>query len=145
MQRHRDAISAHQVTATNVIGIRKAINLVKRRANGWSVPKSAPTDEDVEALEDALEHRKPRVVGELHETGLKLLRDPRYAKVFDSLERSIIEDATAHFHLIGFERIGRRGEYAVPVYRITGKNGSFNFRNVPWQSGGKGPEVVENF
>jgi hypothetical protein len=51
--------------------------------------------------------------------------------------------ATLHgFRLVRFDRIGRNGENCVPVYRAVGKSGSFLFRNVAWQAGGDGPELV---
>lgn len=62
-------------------------------------------------------------------------------------------DNLDHFTLCGFDRIGQRGAYAVPVYQVWAKvpakgdaldggtYAAFCFKNVPWQSGGNGPEI----
>lgn len=141
LQAHEAAIRAGEVTKTNVIGLRKAINLAERGFAGWSVPKSAPDRDDVWQLENLLERDPPRVAGELHETGLALLRNKRFRKRLEAV--SDIIEWPSHFELVRFDRIGRRDEYAVPVYRLTGQNGgTFTFRNIPWQSGGNGPELL---
>ena len=155
-QRHLHAICDGKVTRTNVIGMRKLINTAEREMAGWSVPKSAPDLQTVWDLETMLEGRFPRVEGELHDTGLKVLRNPRYAKRWTDWQSQAI-DAADHFRLVRFDRIGRigrNGEYAVPVYALWSKippkgdaldGGTYEafwFRNIPWQSGGDGPEVV---
>ena len=105
-------------------------------------------------LEMAHKYR-PRVADELHEGGLKVLRNRRYAKRLEPFAASIA--ALDHFRLVGFEDISRRGDgtHNVPVYAAWstippkgdaldgGTYEAFRFRNVPWQSGGDGPEIVE--
>lgn len=141
---HIAAIKAGQVTKTNVIGIRKALNALERQGQGWSTSHTAPKvtwDEMNEALE-LLYDLRPVVTGELHETGLKQIQNRRYRR---NLERvAYIVPNVARFRLVGYEQIGRRGEYAVPIYRAETEDGKTGFRfiNVPWQSGGNGPEVL---
>jgi hypothetical protein len=140
---HLDAIRAGAVTKTNVIGIRKAINHAERIANGWSGNRSSATLDDVFELESAAETIKPVVHGELHASGLKLLEARRYRKRLKDAGVDYIIATLDNFRLIGFGRIGRRGEYAVPIYRATSVHGqSFDFQNIPWQSGGDGPEIL---
>lgn len=147
LQDHKEAIASGEVTGTNVRGIRKAINLAERGLAGWSVPSYAGAGwrTDVFELESFLEDRllAPIVRGDLHESGVKVLRNKRYAKRWTPNQQAIIDELD-HFKLIRFDRIGRRGEYSVPVFRAIGFSGlGFNFRNIPWQSGGDGPEAVE--
>lgn len=126
------AIEAGTVTKTNVIGIRKAINHVERLRAGWSGNRSNVTPEEADTLEEALRRHEPRVVGELHESGLKLLRSPRWRKRWNERQAAIIEHLD-RFALVRFDRIGQTN--AVPVYRaISNDRGSFLFRNVPWQT-----------
>lgn len=155
--RHLAAIEAGTITRTNVIGIRKLLNGAARRAAGWSVGATTPlgTLEQADAILAALDKYRPRVAGELHEGGLKVLRNRRYAKRLEPFAASIA--ALDHFRLVGFEDISRRGDglYNVPVYAAWstippkgdaldgGTHEAFRFRNVPWQSGGDGPEIVE--
>lgn len=146
-ERHMAAIQSGEVTKTNVIGIRKAVNHAARLRAGWSA-RSAVTIPEANALETALEHHEPRVVGELHESGLAVLRSPRWRKRWNEKQAGIIERLD-HFKLARFDRIGSRGAHAVPVYRAVDVTGqSFLFRNVPWQTAyysgeESGPVVVE--
>jgi len=142
---HLTAIHSGQVTATNVIGIRKAINArawcdLVRRYHG-KLPMTAYQLSEIRA---AIYRKRPRVTGTLHETGLAVLRNPRYRKRFDERQTSIIHAPDAHFTLEGFEWITERT--VTPVYAVWARQGDvlqgFTFRNIPWQSGGKGPEVV---
>lgn len=143
MQAHLDAIKRGAVTKSNVIGIRKAINSVERIRNGWSRNRSSAELADVFAIEEALNTAPPTVTGELHDSGLKLLRDRRYRKRLANV-LPVIEAEHVRFDLVRFDRIGKRGEYAIPVYRCIAFAGAFTFRNIPWQSGGNGPEVLES-
>lgn len=140
---HIDAIAQGAVTKTNVIGIRKALNANTRRENGWSTSQTCPKADhhQIEHAIDLLAEREPVVVGELHTTGMKQLRDRRYrGKLKDVLP--IIDDLQ-HFKLVGYEMNGHNGEQATPIYRAVDSRGrSFKFINVPWQSGGNGPEIV---
>lgn len=140
---HKTAILAGEVSKTNVIGLRKHLNAYERKANGWSTSQTAPemTFEDCEWLFAALADAKPRVVGELHDTGKALLQGKRYRKQLASVA-DIVADLS-HFTLVGFDAIGGRGDTYTPVYRAHDTQGrSFPFRNIPWQSGGNGPEIL---
>lgn len=138
--RHRAAVESGKVTKTNVIGIKKAINAME--LGSWPAEM---IDAQFE-LERAIAERHPLVVGELHETGLKVLRNPRYAKRWNEREAAIIS-RLHHFELIRFDRIGRLW-HSVPVYRaVSRSDGSFAFRNIPWQTAhyeglDDGPRVV---
>lgn len=139
IQNHMDALRSGMITKTNVIGMRKAINHVARITRGWSGNRSKATAIQVRALLDLLDKSRPIVKGELHDSGLKLLQSKRYAKRMDGAHVERI----AYFRLIRFDMIGDRGQYAVPVYQAIREDGSaFCFRNIPWQSGGDGPEFV---
>lgn len=145
MTTHLAAIESGAVTKTNVIGIRKAINAMERDRNGYSLSATAPktTIEEVFAVEEKLSEREPNVTGEFFLSGLAVLTNPRYAKRFSEREHAVIDDIDV-IKLVRFDRIGRRGEYAVPVFRAKGCNGDdFLYWNIPWQSGGRGPEIVE--
>lgn len=152
-EKHLAAINAGTVAKTNIIGIRKALAHVDRIRAGWSGNRSNATSEGADALEYALKLHRPRVVGELHETGLRVLRSPRYAKRLADFADSIA--ALDHFRLIRFDRDNYgHGDFIVPVYAAWSKippkgdamDGgtyeAFRFRVVSWQSGGNGPELV---
>lgn len=133
-KKHLAAIEAGEVTKTNVIGIRKAINHVERLRAGWSGNRSNVAPHEADALEVALAQREPRVLGELHDSGLKLLRSPRWRKRWNERQAGIIERLD-HFSLVRFDRIGASGIQAIPVYRAVATTGqSFLFRNIPWQT-----------
>jgi hypothetical protein len=141
--RHTAAVRSGRVEKTNIIGIRKAINAMEQGA--WP---AAMIDAQFE-LEQAIAECRPAVVGSLHDSGLKVLRNPRYAKRWNDAQRAIINYPLLQFRLIRFDRIGARGRYSVPVYQAIGdeRMGSFAFRNIPWQTayfGGldDGPRVV---
>lgn len=132
-KKHFDAINGGAVTKTNVIGIRKALNHVERLRAGWSGNRSNVTPEEADAIEYALRLHEPHVTGALHESGLKLLRSPRWRKRFNERQHGIISRLD-HFKLVRFDRLGRSCT-TVPVYRAVDVTGqSFLFRNVPWQS-----------
>jgi hypothetical protein len=144
MNRHLKAIYAGEVTKSNVIGIRKAINAFERRSECLSVSRTAPrlAGSEIAQIERALADREPLVVGELHDSGIKLLRSGRYAKRLAPV-KAIIDHPGLHFRLVAFDRIGARGLHSVPVYRAHCGGASFLFRNIAWQSGGDGPEVLK--
>jgi len=142
MNKHLATIRGGTVTKSNVIGIRKAFNAFERHSCGYSNSRTAPRMSAVEvtAVEQALAELEPRVIGELHDSGLKLLRSARYRK-----RLAPVADIVANlesFHLIAFDRIGAQGLHTVPVYRARGAGRSFLFRNIAWQSGGNGPELL---
>jgi len=142
-QKHLAAIESGRVTRTNIIGLRKALNMDARRSAGWSIGVTAAkiTSEELEHLLHLIATTHVIAHGDLHEAGLKVLRNKRHAKKWDATQAAIIEKFD-HFRLVRFDWIGARGEHCVPVYRAYGAGlQSFTFRNIPWQSGGKGPEI----
>jgi hypothetical protein len=142
-QKHLNAIRSGFVDRSNVIGLRKLINASERKAAGYSVSVTACAVDwhDLDLIEDALADCKPIVTGALHDSGLALLRSPRYAKRLHYQQGFI---ARIHaFRLVRFDRIDAYNRVTVPVYRCEDATGShlFTFRNIPWQSGGNGPEI----
>jgi hypothetical protein len=126
--RHKAAVQSGRIEKTNIIGIRKAINAIERGGE-----PSAMIDA-VFKLECAIAEHRPAVVGSLHDSGLKVLRNPRYAKRWTARQQLTIANLD-HFELIRFDRLGDRGRYSVPVYRAVSRSGgSFAFRNIPWQT-----------
>jgi len=141
VKRHLKAIKSDSVGKSNVIGLRKIYNTVAREDSGYSVSSTCPkvTAEELETLATALGECQPRVVGALHDSGLKLLQSRRYRSRFKPWELEIIANLK-EVRLAAFEEID--SYHHVPVYRAVAKDGrSFLFRNVPWQSGGRGPEI----
>ena len=139
-EKHLAAIESGTVEKSNVIGLRKLFNAADRLTCGYSVSRTAPRirDGDDELLMDAIQCRQPRIVGELHDTGLKLLRSARYRKRLAPVAGIIAR--LDHFRIVSFDYTGSGH---VPVYEAVADDGrSFTFRNVPWQSGGDGPELL---
>lgn len=136
IKKHLAAIEAGAVTKTNVIGIRKALNVAERQYQSLSTSRTSPrvSNEDASELLRAIRRHEPEVTGELHESGLKVLRSPRWRKRWTEREAAIIE-RLYRFGLVRFDFIGRDRLNAVPVYRAIASTGeSFLFRNIPWQS-----------
>jgi hypothetical protein len=142
-QKHLDAIRAGKVDRSNIIGLRKLINASERKAHGWSIgaTASAVDIDDLDTIESAIDEFRPIVVGALHESGLALLRSKRYAKQLHWLQSFIAR--IDHFRLVRFDRFNGNDWHSVPVYSVHDASGShlFTFRNIPWQSGGNGPEI----
>lgn len=130
MYRHMAAIACGNVTKTNVIGLRKALNHVWRLRHGWSGNRCAATPDEVDGALRVLAAHPPIVRGDLHASGVKLLTDRRYRKRLESVADRIAK--LNGFCLVGFHDI-ERGHF-VPVYRAYGYGGSFDFYNVPWQA-----------
>lgn len=129
--KHLAAIESGMVTKTNVIGIRKALNSEWRVHRGYSPNRIKLAGEELRETMAALHMVRPRVTGELDESGKRLLRSPRYRKRLESV-RAIIDNLD-HFQLVRFDDIGRG--HHIPVYRAVSRQGNgFLFRNVPWQS-----------
>lgn len=144
-EKHLAAIEAGRVTKSNVIGIRKAINARWRTERGYSGSRTAPdwTAFQIAHVERLLDEKEPAVVGDLHDSGVKLLRSRRWRSRFNEAQLAIIHAPHVLFSLVRFDRIGHGGSHCVPVYRITAFAGNFLFRNIPWQSavyGGDGEE-----
>lgn len=130
MQRHLAAIQSGNVTKTNVIGLRKALNHVERLRRGWSGNRSAATADEVRAALDALEARKPIVRGELHASGVRLITDKRYRKRLEPVADKVA--ALQGFSLVGYTEV--HSCHFVPVYMAWGNAGTFRFYSIPWQS-----------
>jgi hypothetical protein len=143
--RHLAAVQSGKVDKTNVIGIRKAIN-------EWSETRTIRTEiiDALFELECAIRDHPPTVAGALHDSGLKVLRNPRYAKRWTDLNSATSSINADHFELVRFDRVGMRGRYSMPVYRVVSYDGrSFTFRNIPWQTAyysglDDGPRVVDD-
>ena len=154
-QKYLDAIKRGEVTRGNILGLRKLINASERKARGLPISAtSAAVDMDeLDTIESAIALHCPLVTGDLHESGLAVLRNPRYK---NRLQDYVHEADIKNFRLVRFDRIGRSGMNCVPVYQVwaaippkgdamdEGSYLAFNFRNIPWQSGGEGPEILEN-
>lgn len=145
MQRHLAAIESGNVTKTNVIGIRKAVNHVERLRRGWSGNRSNATADEVRAVLDALEARKPIVRGELHASGVRLITDKRYRKRLEPVADKVA--ALQGFSLVGYQEIDRC--HFVPVYMAWGNAGTFRFYSIPWQTAHYaglegGPHILES-
>ncbi len=84
---------------------------------------------------------RPLVVGELHDSGLVVIRSKRNRRNLEGAADLVPN--IVRFRLVDFEMRGKYGDYFVPVYRAETEDGrGFCFVNVPWQSGGRGPEIV---
>jgi hypothetical protein len=144
-QTHLAAVQAGSVERGNIIGIRKAFNAFERRCLRLSTSSTAPkwTADQVTEMDRALADVEPVVTGPWHDSGAKQLRSPRYAKRLERV-RDVIADPDMRFQLIAYDRLGTHGLYSVPVYRVCGGGRSFFMRNIPWQSGGDGPEIVSD-
>lgn len=135
-QKHLAAITSGKITRSNIIGLRKGLNAYDRVSRGYSTSRTNPgfAMEQVDELYSAIEKHHPTALGELHEGGLTVLRNPRYAKRWTPAQERII-DGACRFDLIRFDWIGPRGEHCVPVYRVISRDcEAFAFRNIPWQS-----------
>lgn len=149
-QRHLMAIESGEVTKTNIIGIRKALNHAARINAGWSGNRCNVTPQEAQTLYRAIETHKPIVTGTLHDSGIRVLRNPRYAKRWSDWQIAAINGIN-HFRLVGY---WQEELHHYPIYELWAKappkgDGmdsaiyqSFRFINVPWQSGGNGPVVL---
>jgi hypothetical protein len=144
IEKHIALLRSGKVDKATVAGLRRALNNHERAERGYSVSSTAAnmTAEERDVILDEILYKHPAlVVGELAETGKALLQSKRYAKQLASVAY-IIADID-HFTLVGFDYIGQYGDHVCPVYRAHNTKGeSFPFRNVPWQSGGNGPEIM---
>lgn len=145
VQRHIAAIQSGNVTKTNVIGLRKALNHIARLEEGWSGNRSNATPEEVAEAVAALAAREPLVRGDLHASGVRIVTSPRWWRRFNQRQHEVIR--TLHgFRLVRFDYVD--STHVTPVFRAVGETGDFLFRNVPWQTvafggeGESGPQVV---
>jgi hypothetical protein len=140
-KRHMRAICSDNVTKSNIIGLRKAFNHVALLRKGYSGNRSSVTREEVEQLDSALGRHLPTVRGELHDSGLKLLRSKRYAKRLAPVA-DIIADIQS-FRLVAFENY--ESNHHAPIYQATDSLGrQFRFRNLPWQAVAYSREGLES-
>jgi hypothetical protein len=142
---HLAAIESGNVTKTNVIGIRKALNAAWRISRGYDGGRSNATPQDAAALLEALEKRRPIVRYKLHESGVRLITGKRYAKRLAPVADKIA--ALMGFSLVGFEDVGRG--HHIPIYEAWGYAGKFLFRVIPWQAADalgleSGPVILES-
>ncbi len=142
--RHLATVKSGTIDRGTVIGIRKLVSSSYRAAHGYGVgggQAKAPL-EDMEAILVAIMEHKPVATGELHDNGLKVLRNPRHRKALAGLEHVLTYTPT--FRLVDYELRGRIGDYFVPIWRAESLLGWFDFISIPWQSGGNGPEVLRS-
>lgn len=147
-KKHIAAIESGRIERSNIIGIRKALNAWGRQSRGYSVSRTAPrvAIEDINGAEHAIERHHPTAIGQLHESGLKVLRNPRYRRRWTEAQQRII-DGACRFDLIRFDPVAD-GRNWVPVWRVISRDGEhFAFRNIPWQTAWSfgeedGPRVV---
>jgi hypothetical protein len=139
-QAHLKALAEKVVTKTNIIGIRKLLNSTSRMSRGWPVsgnPQGTPDQAD--ALRILVRQQVPQVEGALVESGKELLRAKRYKKRWTAGQQQMIDNLEG-FRLVDFVEIGNA--HWCPVYATIGDGEAFKFYNIPWQSGGNGPEVI---
>lgn len=142
-ENHLAAIKSGKIERGNIIGLRKLINAGERDARGWSIGRTSAVVglADLDKIESAISEHHPTAVGELHAGGLAVLRNQKYKGRWNDLQRRVI-DGASRFDLLRFDRIGSNGVHCVPVFRVINRDGeSFVYRNIPWQSGGNGPEI----
>jgi hypothetical protein len=140
--RHMMAIANKQIERTNIIGMRKMINASLRADHGLSTSRCSTVVpmSDIDSLYRAIYHSCPIVLGELHDSGVKLLQDRRYKSRWTPAQQFTI-DRIAQFQLVNWYNFDRF--HVTPVYRVIGFDGApFDFHNLAWQSGGNGPKVV---
>lgn len=146
IEKHIAAIQSGSIDKTVVIGLRKAFNTFSRITYRYSVSSTQTqiTIGEFETVTDLLAEIKPRVVGELHDSGIAMLQSKRYRKQLERYADIIAE--IDHFALVGYEEINaNRASYFYPVFRARGKSGrSFPFYVVPWQAGGNGPVIASS-
>ena len=140
--RHLAAIESGQIDRGNVTGIRKLVSSSIKASRGWRVGggQAKASLEDVESVLSAIMERKPLATGDLHDNGQKVIRNRRHRRALEGV--ASIADTVTGFRLVDYELRGRIGDYFVPIWRAESPAGWFDFINIPWQSGGNGPEVL---
>jgi len=140
---HLADIKRGVVTASNVHGIRMALNAAYRIAHGHSTSAATRyTAPLADEMRQAIRCYHPTVTGPLHTSGLAVLRSKRWRNRFTAEQLAIIDDSHVRLDLVEWIDINRGAH--VPVYRVIGFKGSFKFYNIPWQSGGNGPQTMES-
>jgi len=145
---HLADIKRGTVTASNIRGIRMALNAAWRIAAGYSTSATTRyTAPLADEMRQAIRLHHPTVTGALHTSRLAILRSKRWRNRFTAKQLAIINDSRVRFDLVGW--IDINGGEHVPVYRVIGFKGSFKFYNIPWQSAvaygcETGPQVMES-
>lgn len=144
--KHLAAVRAGMVDGSNIRGIQKALNAAWRAERGYSIsstsPKWAEVPGCIRTLKKAIRNAQPRIAGDLDRSGRKLLQSPRYADRFKGSDARVIADLD-RFELVAFGEFSPHSGLHHPAFRAVGRGGeSFVFVNVPWQSGGNGPEIL---
>jgi hypothetical protein len=138
--RHLAQIQTGRIDASTLRGLRKLVSGSLRKADGWSVGGGqavAPLG-DLWKVLDAITLHKPAATGELHDSGLEVMRNKRHRSSLPDFAPDV-----CGFVLVNYELQGPRKTYFVPIWRATTADGRyFDFQNIPWQSGGNGPEVL---
>lgn len=149
LKKHLDAINSGAVTKTNIIGLRKAFNANARLTRGYGAGCTSPkvTPGDIGDLRRAITLIEPFVRGELHDSGLKVLQDPRYRKRFNLAQSRVVERVTV-FKFVGLHQIDDC--HATPIYKAVSPFGSVNFYVIPWQSAlayglQSGPQIIGDY
>lgn len=131
---HFAAVKSGKVEKANVTGIRKALNTYARISHGYGAGRTAPrwSFDELDAITAAIYQHKPKISGELHDTGFAVIRSPRWSKRFAGHDLAAVD----HFRLARFDDLDPRGFQVIPVYHACDKRGVvlFTFRNVPWQT-----------
>lgn len=139
LQRHMATIKTGEVTKTEVIGIRKAMNAFNLDSERGK--ESNVSFRELEQISELLWNIRPIVKGDLHDSGVELLQRKRYRRQLESVAEIVAD--ISHFRLIGYHEDGGRVLKAYPVYRCFDHKGkSFPFYVIPWQSNGNGPVVA---
>ena len=144
---HLADIRNGSVDRSNIRGIRMALNAAWRIDRGYST--SATTRHTAPLADEmlqAIHTHQPRVIGALHDSGLNVLRAPRWRKRFSDSQRATIAGDRLHFALVDWIDV-HRGAF-VPVYEARSTAGAFRFSNIPWQTASaygleSGPQVTE--
>ena len=143
IEKHLAMLRSGVVDKTTVAGLRKALNALERRERGYSVSRTSTcmTEGERDYVDMLLIDKKPKVVGALHDSGVALLRNKRYARQLAGVKHVV--DDLQEFRLVEFQYVGQYMDKVTPVYRAINSHGEhFDFTNLPWQSGGNGPQVL---
>jgi hypothetical protein len=140
-EKHLRTIMAGTVDRSTIIGLRKMFNATARGDGRYASSTRAPLvpSVDVDDIMAAIHKQRPFAVGELHKGGLAILRNKRYAKSLAPYAE-IVNAPDLIFKLVDFSWFGVY--HCTPEWCASSTSaGSFVYRHVPWQSGGKGPEI----
>lgn len=137
-ERHMMAIEAGEVGPAFIRGVKCAMNRADRVARGYGVSRafSGMTKGELDALDDKIMTRPPRVAAAQSAKGLKFLQSRKIQKLLSEAERAIVRDYD-HFTLAGWRDIGQHSSFMLPIYTVHAKSGkTFDYCAGSWQSGG---------